>query len=41
MKVRRNNVKEVIENVLGDLTSVIIDGTLPSAAFTSMLFTEG
>ena len=41
MKVRRNNVKEVIETVLGDLTNVIIDEPLPSAALTSMLFTEG
>ena len=41
MKVGRNNVKEVIETVLGDLTNVIIDGSLPSAALTSMLFTEG
>ena len=41
MKVGRNNVKEVIETVLGDLTNVMIDGPLPSAALTSMLFTEG
>ena len=41
MKVRRNNVKEVIKTVLGDLTNVIIDEPLPSAALTSMLFTEG
>ena len=41
MKVRRNNVKEVIKTVLGGLTNVIIDEPLPSAALTSMLFTEG
>ena len=41
MKVGKNNVKEVIETVLGDLTNAMIDGTLPSAALTSMLFTEG
>ena len=41
MKVGRNNVKEVIETVLGDLTNVMIDGPLPSAALTSILFTEG
>ena len=41
MKVRKNNVQEVIETVLGDLTNVIIDGPLSAAAITSMSFTEG
>ena len=40
MKVGWNNVKEVMETVLGDLANVIIDGPLPSAALTSMFFTE-
>ena len=29
-----------METVLGDLANVIIDGPLPSAALTSMFFTE-
>ena len=41
MKVGRNNNLEVIEIVLGDLTNVIIDGPVPSAALTSILFTKG
>ena len=44
MKDGRKNVKEVAETVLvieTDLTNVIIDGALPSAALTSILFTEG
>ena len=41
MKVGRNNIKKVIETVLCDLTNAMIDGPLPSAALTSMLFTEG
>ena len=41
MKVGRNNNLEVIEIVLGDLTNIIIDGPVPSAALTSILFTKG
>ena len=41
IKVGRNNVKEVIETLLGDLRHVMVDGPLPSAELTSMLFTEG
>ena len=40
MKVQRNNVQEVGETVLGDLTNVQTDGPRPSAALTAMLFTE-
>ena len=41
IKVGRNNNQEVIEIVLDDLTNVIIDGPVPSAALTSTLFTKG
>ena len=41
IKVGRNKNQEVIEIVLDDLTNVIIDGPVPSAALTSTLFTKG
>lgn len=34
MKIRIDNFQEVVETVLGDLTNVITDGPLPSAALT-------
>ena len=37
IKVGTNNVKEVIEALLGDLTNVTIYGPLPSAVLTPML----
>ena len=40
MRVGRNNVGKIIETVLSSLTNVTLDGPLPSAATTSMLFIE-
>ena len=40
IKVGTNNIKKVIEALLGDLTIVTIYGPLPSAALTPMLLQQ-